>query len=610
MIELWRNCFRISAAVICLLLFVFAWPVSAKGNLPSSKRAKFNFNPGWKVMTGDPKGAESVDFNDSCWKKVTLPYAWNEDEAFKVDIHQLSTGVAWYRKSFRIPAVHIGQKVFLEFEGIRQAGEFYLNGQFIGRHENGVMAFGFDITKLVKFAPGVNVLAVRTNNSWTYSEKLTGQSYQWNDKNFNANYGGIVKNVYLHVTDKLYQTLPLFSTLGTTGVYIHAQDFNIADRTAQVTAESQVRNEYPTAKTIEYEVVIQDMQGKLIKAIKGDRATIAPGDTKTVKASATISDLEFWSWGYGYLYDVDTILRVNGEPVDTVRTRTGFRKTEFGNGMIKLNDRVIQVKGYAQRSSNEWPAVGLSVPPWMSDFSNRMIVEGNGNLVRWMHVTPWKQDVESCDRVGLMQAMPAGDAEKDAEGRQWEQRVELMRDAIIYNRNNPSIVFYEGGNKAVSEAHMQELKQLRDRYDPHGGRAIGCAKCSTAKSPSTAVRCSISTRAPTSRCGQWSIHETKGCENTGMNSRRRFTKMAMVRLIVMHLPGNITAIRIRMQSRTSFAGTITGGIAPVLVDGSVQAGSISSSLTHKRITAVRKTTGAAARLIRCVSPRMAFLHTR
>jgi hypothetical protein len=38
-----------------------------------------------------------------------------------------------------------------------------------------------------------------------------------------------------------------------------------------------------------------------------------------------------------------------------------------------------------------------------------------------MHVTPWKQDVESCDRVGLIQLMPAGDSEKDVEGRRWEQ---------------------------------------------------------------------------------------------------------------------------------------------------------------------------------------------
>jgi len=90
-----------------------------------------------------------------------------------------------------------------------------------------------------------------------------------------------------------------------------------------------------------------------------------------------------------------------------------------------------------------------------------------------MHVTPWKQDVESCDRVGLIQQMPAGDAEADTQGRRWEHRVELMRDAIIYNRNNPSVVFYEGGNESISEEHMAELKAVRDQYDPYGGRAIG-----------------------------------------------------------------------------------------------------------------------------------------
>ncbi|MEY3897059.1 MAG: hypothetical protein RLZZ214_2580, partial [Verrucomicrobiota bacterium] len=197
------------------------------------------------------------------------------------------------------------------------------------------------------------------------------------------------------------------------------------------------------------------------------------GETQTVSASAKISDLHFWSWGYGYLYDVVTTLKVDGKPVDTVTTRTGFRKLEFGKGLVKLNERTIQMKGYAQRSTNEWPAVGLAVPPWLSDFSNDLIVESNANLVRWMHVTPGKQDIESCDRVGLLQAMPAGDKEKDVEGRQWTQRVELMRDAIIYNRNNPSVVMYEGGNESISEAHMADLKAVRDQYDPHGGRASG-----------------------------------------------------------------------------------------------------------------------------------------
>jgi beta-galactosidase/beta-glucuronidase len=108
-------------------------------------------------------------------------------------------------------------------------------------------------------------------------------------------------------------------------------------------------------------------------------------------------------------------LQTNGQTVDEVTTRTGFRQTEFAGGMFKLNGRVLQLKGYAQRASHEWPAIGLSVPAWLSDYSNGLMVESNANLVRWMHITPWKQDVEACGRVGLLQAMPAGDSSRITE---------------------------------------------------------------------------------------------------------------------------------------------------------------------------------------------------
>ncbi|XHR31308.1 MAG: DUF4982 domain-containing protein [Chthoniobacteraceae bacterium] len=449
--------------IISVLLLIAA--VTASAQHPGQSRAKYNFNSGWLVQAADAKGAEAAAYPDRNWKAVTIPYAWNEDSAFKVSIEQLPTGIAWYRKHFTIPSDSAGKKMFLEFEGIRQSGEFYLNGESIGRSENGVMAFGFDITDKIKPAPAENVLAVRINNSWG--------GFQWNDRNFYANYGGINKNVWIHFTSKLYQTLPLYSNLGTTGVYIYARNFDIPNKTAEITAEAQVKNEYAESKKFSYEVTIRESSGKPVQTIQGGEFQIAPGETKTIKTSAPVSGLNFWSWGYGYLYDVSTELKVNGVPVDTVQTRTGFRKTEFVHGFMKLNNRAIQLKGYAQRTTNEWPAIGLSVPPWMSDFSNGLMVEGNANFVRWMHVTPWKQDVESLDRVGLMQAMPAGDSEKDVTDRRWEQRVEVMRDAIIYNRNNPSIVFYECGNKGISEEHMAEMKAVRDQYDPCGRRAVG-----------------------------------------------------------------------------------------------------------------------------------------
>lgn len=457
---------------LLLLAYIVFGTASVRAQ-QDGQRVKYNFNSDWKVFAGDAAGAGKPAFNDNDWKKVTLPYAWNEDDAFKKDIVDHSTGIAWYRKRFKIPALAKGQKVFIEFEGIRQAGEFYLNGEKIGLHENGAMAFGFDVTNIIKSGSEENTVAARIDNNWDYREKETNTKYQWEDKNFNANYGGITKNVYLHVTPGVYQTLPLYSDLKTTGVYIYADDFNISAKSANIHAESEVKNELSTTQQVAYEVTLKDIKGTVIKTFNGATTSIAPGETKTVQASTRVNGLNFWSWGYGYLYDVQTTLKIDGKALDIVNTKTGFRKTAFEKGMIYLNDRVIMVHGYAQRTSNEWPAIGQSVPAWLSDYSNGLIVEGNGNLVRWMHITPWKQDIESLDRVGLLQAMQAGDAEKDVEGTRWTQRTALMRDAIIYNRNNPSIIFYEAGNESISEAHMREMKAIRDLFDPHGGRAIG-----------------------------------------------------------------------------------------------------------------------------------------
>ena len=437
----------------------------------ATERTKQNFNSGWRLTVGDVKEASKPAFNDTRWTQVTLPYAFNGDEAFKKDIVNLTDTISWYRKTFKLTDL-ANKKVFIEFEGVRQGADFYLNGHHLGFSENGVMACGFDLTPYIK--EGSNTIAVRCDNSWTYRSRQYNSRYQWNDRNFNANYGGIPKNVYLHITDKLYQTLPLYSNLGTTGTYIYATDFDIPGHKATIHAESQVRNEDSKPRKFTFMAKVFDMEGKEVALFQGPLTTIQAGETRTVKIQQPVSGLHFWSWGYGYLYTVQTLLKTeDGSEIDQVKTRTGFRKTRFAEGKIWLNDRVLMMHGYAQRTSNEWPGVGISVPAWLSDYSNDLVVKSNGNLVRWMHVTPWKQDIESCDRVGLIQAMPAGDAEKDVEGPRWQQRTALMRDAIIYNRNNPSILFYECGNESISREHMIEMKQIRDAYDPNGGRAIG-----------------------------------------------------------------------------------------------------------------------------------------
>lgn len=66
-------------------------------------RQRLNFNADWRLCVGDVPEAAETTFDDSGWQKVTLPYAFNGDEAFRKDIVDLTDTVCWYRKTFKAP---------------------------------------------------------------------------------------------------------------------------------------------------------------------------------------------------------------------------------------------------------------------------------------------------------------------------------------------------------------------------------------------------------------------------------------------------------------------------------------------------------------------------
>jgi beta-galactosidase len=201
------------------------------------------------------------------------------------------------------------------------------------------------------------------------------------------------------------------------------------------------------------------------------------GEKTVLTAAGALRGARFWSTQDPYLYEVYTILKVDGKTVDVDRVVTGFRKTEFkggaGTGGVYINDEFVYLKGYAQRSSDEWAGLGQAYPDWMHDYNSKLIRESHANYMRWMHVSPQRVDADSLARYGIIQVCPAGDKERDAMGRQWDQRLEVMRDSMIYYRNNPSILFWEAGNTVITVEHMQQMLELQRKWDPKGGRVVG-----------------------------------------------------------------------------------------------------------------------------------------
>lgn len=154
-------------------------------------RLKRNINREWKFVLSDIKGAEVTDFNDGDWQNISLPHSFSIPYFMWSKIYN---GYGWYRKVIDIPTEWKDKNVTLEFEGSFIETEVYINGTYLGKHIGGYTGFFFDITRYLN--AGKNVIAVRVNNLWKPDVAPRAGDHQFS--------GGIYRDVYLNVTDKLH----------------------------------------------------------------------------------------------------------------------------------------------------------------------------------------------------------------------------------------------------------------------------------------------------------------------------------------------------------------------------------------------------------------------
>lgn len=429
----------------------------------------FNLNVDWKFAkcTGQPKdkdeavawfsqGGKSVlapDFDDSAWEMVSIPHPVNAHDSYdgrSVDAGEVSQFRGWmaYRKTFVKPMD--GAKFFLEFETVRQSIYVYVNGKYCGGYEIGTAPTAYDVTDAMK--DGENLITVITENTAMRGTKYYMQSIHWNGADFNPVQGGLVGNVTLNVKkNPSYITLPYYATLKTTGVYVWADDFEI-DENRGGSATVHVEAEMVGEGDIEFEVNGQHVKG----------------------GAGKIKNLVFWDPDHPHLYDVTVKMVKGGKVLDEVVVTTGFRKVEYDKdrGLI-INGKPFWLPGYAQRSTDSWAAIGIP-PEWMQDYDANLIRRSGANFIRWMHISPKPAPVRACDKAGVVNVCPAGDKENETHGEAWEWRVMAMEAALVYFRNSPSIIFWEAGNNQISGEHMRQMRLLKEKFDPHGYRFMGC----------------------------------------------------------------------------------------------------------------------------------------
>src|ERR1019366_106468 len=89
---------------------------------PEPPRIRDSFDFGWIFSKGDIPGAQQPGFSDSAWRSLALPHDWSVEGPFAQTEPSggaggfAPTGVAWYRKRFRLPASYKDHKVSVEFD--------------------------------------------------------------------------------------------------------------------------------------------------------------------------------------------------------------------------------------------------------------------------------------------------------------------------------------------------------------------------------------------------------------------------------------------------------------------------------------------------------------
>ncbi|HEY0946230.1 MAG TPA: DUF4982 domain-containing protein [Opitutaceae bacterium] len=474
-------------------------------------REVLNFNPDWRFTKSDPAGAETPGFDDRGWQAVSAPHTFNDTDTFddwslpghRGEQNQWS-GRTWYRKTFDAPAAWQGRKVFIEFEAVRQIGEVYLNGKKLGVAKSGFTPFGFDLTPHLRFG-SPNVLAVMADNRFMKDpldpktapkaatnasthpnlgkltesfnaaipdtiEDLQADQIPWNNPHWHPAHGGLYRNVRLIVTDPLHITLPLYSFLQTEGPYVYATD--VSEKSAQVHIQVPVRNDRPTGMDVVVHAEVFDAGNQRVLALE-DRKAIAAASSDTVRLTGELTQPRRWEPGYPHVYRVVITLRpASGGIVDTAEAPLGVRSVHWDVATgFWINGQHYKLTGWGQKSTNEWPGLGAAQPDWMHAHTLQLMREAGGNFMRWGHVPGGPAQIAAADRLGIVTLQPGVDGEGDTRGGAWALRSATFRDLVIYYRNHPSILIWEGGNQKVSREHAAELRGIMDRYDPHGGRA-------------------------------------------------------------------------------------------------------------------------------------------
>ena len=445
-------------------------------------RETINLNNSWKYVQGDWTSAEQTNFDDGKWENIGLPHSFSIPYFQSKDFY---VGYGWYRKHLPLTDKDLTKKLFLEFDGVFQEAEIFVNGNLAGKHVGGYTGFSIDISPYVK--KGDNLLAVRVNNLWRPDVAPRAGEHVFS--------GGIYRNV------RLVKKAPVHITwYGTFVTTPQLEERN--GESSSVKIDTEIYNGTDKAETYRLLTRILDKQGQEI-AVTESTETLAANERKIwSQQTAPIQKPELWTPQNPVLYKAVTSLYKGGVLLDRVETSFGFRwfRWTADKGFFLNGEHVIIHGVNVHQDQAGW---GDAVTESAMYRDVRMMKEAGFNFIRGSHYPHAPAFVRACDELGMMFWSEApfwgiGGFKEDGywnssaypinkmhEAAFEESALQQLREMIRIHRNHPSIVAWSMCNEAffstpevMSKVHqlLKRMVELSHELDPTRPAAIGGAQ--------------------------------------------------------------------------------------------------------------------------------------
>ncbi len=421
-------------------------------------------NRGWRYSEKMTEAAHAADFDDSSFERVTVPHTnirlpWHSfpDKAYEF--------VSVYRRPLKVPAEAAGKRVFVDFEGVMTASTVWLNGHKIGSYRGGYTPFSFELTGKLDPA-GRNILAVDVDSTERADIPPFGNEIDY------LTFGGIYREVALRIVPQIFLENIYARTTGVLsnpGLEIECfiESSAAHNRSGKLELRAELFRAEPTpnfsgaprshTEPVNGAAIASVTQklpplkptpaannedaGQAQGALALTDPNILPIQPTHTLTLANLKDIALWDLEHPNLYTVRVQLLENGQPVDELTRRIGFREAMFTDAGFSLNGKVIKLRGLDRHQTFPWVGQAMPARPNRQD-AEVLRRDLRSNIVRTSHYPQSRHFLDACDEIGLLvlEEIPGW---QHIGPKPWQDvAVDNVRRMVRRDWNHPSIILW------------------------------------------------------------------------------------------------------------------------------------------------------------------------